>query len=180
MSVACFLAGVVAGVCLLGGSARAASERPTATIETSRGRIVIELFRDAAPRTVDNFVTLASQGFYNGLRFHRVIPGFMIQTGDPNGDGTGGPGYEFEDEFGPGLTHDGPGAVSMANRGPNTNGSQFFITVAPAPWLDGRHAIFGRVVEGQAVAEAIANVPRDNRDKPLVDVVMERVSIQHQ
>jgi len=119
------------------------SMRPKATIETTKGTIVIELYQDEAPNTVENFVTLAKQGFYDGIIFHRVIPGFMVQTGDPTGTGTGGPGYTFDDEISPNLRHDGPGVVSMANAGPNTNGSQFFITFAATPWLDGKHAILG-------------------------------------
>jgi cyclophilin family peptidyl-prolyl cis-trans isomerase len=158
-------------------SAHAQVKRPTAAITTSTGRIVIELYEEEAPRTVANFIKLAEQGFYNGALFHRVIPGFMIQTGDPTGTGRGGPGYTFEDEFSPTLRHDGPGVVSMANSGPNTNGSQFFITLAATAWLDGRHAIFGRVIEGQRVMEAIAAVERDAQDRPLADVRMEQVSI---
>ncbi|OGX28607.1 MAG: peptidylprolyl isomerase [Omnitrophica WOR_2 bacterium RIFCSPHIGHO2_02_FULL_67_20] len=153
-------------------------QRPKAVIETSKGRIVIELYKDEAPQTVANFIKLAKSGFYNGLLFHRVIPGFMIQTGDPQGDGTGGPGYIFQDEFSPNLRHDGPGVVSMANRGPNTNGSQFFITLAATPWLDGKHSIFGRVIEGQAVMEVIAGVKRGAQDRPLTDVRMEQVTIE--
>ena len=169
--------GVLTGACLLMASARAESERPTATIETSKGRIVIELYREEAPRTVENFVKLTKQGFYNGIIFHRVIPGFMIQTGDPTGTGMGGPGYTFEDEFSSALHHDGPGVVSMANAGPNTNGSQFFIILAATPWLDGKHAVFGRVVEGQEVAGEIAAVQRDQQDRPLTDIVMTQVTI---
>ena len=152
--------------------------RPRATIETTKGTIVIELYNDTVPNTVENFIKLAKQGFYNGIIFHRVIPGFMIQTGDPTGTGTGGPGYAFADEFSPMLHHDGPGVVSMANAGPNTNGSQFFITLAPTPWLDGKHAIFGRVTQGQEVVDAIAAVARNTQDKPLADVAMTRVTIQ--
>ena len=151
--------------------------RPTATIETSKGRIVIELYQEQAPKTVENFIALAKKDFYNGLKVHRVIPGFMIQTGDPAGDGTGGPGYAFEDEFSPDLRHAGPGVVSMANRGPNTNGSQFFITLAATPWLDGKHTVFGRVVEGQSVVEQIGAVERDGRDRPLTDILMTQVTI---
>jgi len=139
---------------------------PTATIKTTLGDIRIELFRDRAPKTVDNFVQLAKKGFYNGVLFHRVIPGFMVQTGDPKGDGTGGPGYTIKDEFEPTLKHDGPGVLSMANAGPNTGGSQFFITVAKTSWLDGKHAVFGRVRGGQDVVEKIAGVPRDSNDRP--------------
>ncbi len=156
----------------------AAAARPRATIETTNGTIVLELYKEEAPKTVANFIALATKGFYNGIICHRVIPSFMIQTGDPTGTGTGGPGYTFADEFSPTLHHDGPGVVSMANAGPNTNGSQFFITLAATPWLDGKHTIFGRVIEGQAAVEAIAAVPRDARDKPLTNVVMTRVTIQ--
>lgn len=126
-----------------------------ATIKTTRGAIKIELFDDKTPRTVDNFVTLANKGFYNGLKFHRVIENFMIQTGCPQGTGRGGPGYKFKDEFHPDLKHDGPGVLSMANAGPNTNGSQFFITHVACPHLDGKHSVFGRVLEGQEVVNAI-------------------------
>ena len=170
--------GVLTGACLLMASARAESGRPRATIETSKGRIVIELYRDEAPKTVANFVKLAKQGFYNGIVFHRVIPGFMIQTGDPTGTGRGGPDYTFDDEFSPALHHDGPGVVSMANAGPNTNGSQFFITLAATPWLDGKHTIFGRVVEGQEVVERIAAAERDPQDRPLTDIAMTQVTIE--
>lgn len=127
-----------------------------ATIETPRGTIRIEMFADKCPKTVGNFEKLAAEGFYNGLKFHRVIENFMIQGGCPKGTGTGGPGYQFEDEFHPDLKHDGPGVLSMANAGPNTNGSQFFITHIATPWLDGKHSVFGRVLEGQDVVDAIA------------------------
>ncbi|OPY81132.1 MAG: putative peptidyl-prolyl cis-trans isomerase [Syntrophorhabdus sp. PtaU1.Bin058] len=120
----------------------------TATIKTSKGDIRLKLFPDKAPLTVLNFVNLSKRGFYNNLKFHRVIPDFMIQGGCPLGTGTGGPGYRFKDEFSPGLKHDKPGMLSMANAGPNTNGSQFFITHVPTPWLDNRHSIFGEVVDG--------------------------------
>ncbi len=130
------------------------------------GDIRIELFRDRAPKTVENFVNLVRKGFYNGLTFHRVIPGFMIQGGCPRGDGTGGPGYTIRDEIHPELRHDGPGVLSMANAGPNTGGSQFFITLARTPWLDGKHAVFGKVRSGQEVVEKIAAVPRDRQDRP--------------
>ncbi|MFO0820404.1 MAG: peptidylprolyl isomerase [Pirellulales bacterium] len=126
-----------------------------ATIVTNRGTIRVELFADKTPKTVANFEKLASQGFYNGLKFHRVIADFMIQTGCPSGTGAGGPGYMFPDEFHPELRHSGPGILSMANRGPNTNGSQFFITHVATPWLDNKHSVFGRVIEGQDVVDAI-------------------------
>jgi peptidyl-prolyl cis-trans isomerase B (cyclophilin B) len=127
----------------------------TATIQTSRGNIRLKLHADKAPNTVANFEKLANQGFYNGLKFHRVIEDFMIQTGCPLGTGTGGPGYKFADEFHKDLRHDGPGVLSMANSGPNTNGSQFFITHVATPHLDGKHSVFGRVVEGQEVVDSI-------------------------
>ena len=154
-----------------------AAGNPKATIETDKGKIVVELYRDKAPKTVENFVTLANKGFYNGVIFHRVIPGFMVQTGDPTGTGRGGPGYTFEDEFDPGLKHTGSGILSMANAGPNTNGSQFFITLAATPWLDGKHAIFGKVVEGQSVVDAIAAAERDASDRPRKEIAMKRVTV---
>ena len=159
-------------------AAHAEGKNPKATIETTKGRIVIELYADKAPKTVANFVKLAKQGFYNGIIFHRVIPAFMIQTGDPTGTGRGGPGYTFADEIAPDLKHDVPGVVSMANAGPNTNGSQFFITVAPALWLDGKYNIFGRVLEGQSVVDAIVVVDRDQDDRPRTDIKMEKVTLQ--
>lgn len=127
----------------------------TARIETDRGSIRLELFDDKAPKTVANFAKLAGDGFYDGLSFHRVIDNFMIQGGCPEGTGTGGPGYTFEDEFHADLRHEGPGMLSMANAGPNTNGSQFFITHVATPWLDGKHSVFGRVIEGQDVVDDI-------------------------
>ena len=159
-------------------SVHAETIHPKAIIETTKGRIVIELYSDKAPKTVENFVTLARKGFYNGIIFHRIIPGFMVQTGDPTGTGRGGPGYNFADEFAPDLTHKTAGTVSMANAGPNTNGSQFFITLAPTPWLDGKHAIFGTVIEGQNVVDQIAAVERDANDRPLVNVAMKQMTIQ--
>jgi peptidyl-prolyl cis-trans isomerase B (cyclophilin B) len=126
-----------------------------ATITTKRGPIKIELYEDKAPNTCANFEKLAGEGFYDGLKFHRVIKDFMIQGGCPNGTGTGGPGYTFADEFHADLKHDGPGILSMANAGPNTNGSQFFITHVETPWLDGKHSVFGRVIEGQEVVDSI-------------------------
>ena len=126
-----------------------------ATIVTNRGTIRVELFADKTPKTVANFEKLVSQGFYNGLKFHRVIKDFMVQTGCPQGTGSGGPGYMFADEFHPELRHAGPGILSMANRGPNTNGSQFFITHVATPWLDNKHSVFGRVIAGQEIVDAI-------------------------
>ena len=142
------------------------------------GDIVIELFEKEAPGTVQNFVDLINKGFYNGLRFHRVIPGFVAQGGCPNGNGTGGPGYTIKDEFHKDLRHDGPGVLSMANAGPNTGGSQFFITLDKTPWLDGHHAVFGKVVKGMDVVEAIGHVQTDFMDKPIEDVVINKIEIK--
>ena len=146
-------------------------------IETTRGDIYADLYAKEVPKTVENFVKLAKDGFYDGIIFHRVIPNFMIQTGDPTGTGTGGPGYKFEDEFSPNLRHDKAGVFSMANSGPNTNGSQFFITEGPTPHLNNRHSVFGQVTEGIDVVKQIANAERNNRDKPLDDIRMEKVTI---
>jgi cyclophilin family peptidyl-prolyl cis-trans isomerase len=147
----------------------------TATIETTKGTIEIELFDEDAPKTVQNFVDLAGKGFYDGLTFHRVIPDFMVQAGCPKGDGTGGPGYEFEDEdSGHTVVR---GALAMANAGPNTNGSQFFIVTADeCPWLNGRHTVFGRVTKGLDVVDAISEVDRDARDQPREAVKMTKVA----
>jgi peptidyl-prolyl cis-trans isomerase B (cyclophilin B) len=147
-----------------------------ATLHTTHGDVVVELFDDDAPKTVGNFVTLAKDGYYDGLTFHRVIPDFMIQGGCPRGDGTGGPGYEFEDEPNDhSVVH---GALAMANRGPNTNGSQFFIVTAEAaPWLDGKHTVFGRVTEGMDVVERISELPRDSHDRPEERVAIERLEL---
>ena len=131
------------------------SKKYSATIETNRGIIVLDLYAAQAPRTVNNFVSLARDGFYDGVTFHRVINDFMIQSGDPTGTGRGGPGYTFKDEFDPKLKHDKPGVLSMANAGPGTNGSQFFITHVPTPWLDGKHTVFGQVTTGQDVVNKI-------------------------
>jgi cyclophilin family peptidyl-prolyl cis-trans isomerase len=147
-----------------------------ATLHTSEGTIEIELFPEDAPRTVENFTKLAGDGFYDGLVFHRVIPDFMIQGGCPQGTGTGGPGYNFEDEFNDRKAT--RGALAMANSGPNTNGSQFFvITAAATPWLDGKHTVFGRVVTGQDVVDRISHVDRDGRDRPTTPVAIDRVEI---
>ncbi len=163
-----------------------------ATLKTTMGEIVVQLYDEKAPKTVANFVDLATgakewtdpktgskvkRPLYNGTIFHRVIPGFMIQGGDPLGNGTGGPGYRFEDEFNPELKHSKPGILSMANAGPNTNGSQFFITEKATPWLDGRHTVFGEVVKGQNVVDAIANVARDLHDRPVKEVVLQEIVI---
>jgi cyclophilin family peptidyl-prolyl cis-trans isomerase len=148
----------------------------TATLHTSEGSIEIELFPDDAPKTVENFTKLAADGFYDGLIFHRVIPDFMIQGGCPQGIGTGGPGYQFEDEFNDHKVV--KGAVAMANSGPNTNGSQFFIvTAAATPWLDGKHTVFGQVTTGQDVVDRIQHVDRDGRDRPTTPVTLDRVEV---
>jgi cyclophilin family peptidyl-prolyl cis-trans isomerase len=147
-----------------------------AIIQTNHGPIHVELYPDDAPKTVDNFVKLASDGFYDSVIFHRVIPDFMIQGGDPTGTGSGGPGYTFEDEFNHHKVE--RGALAMANAGPNTNGSQFFVvTTEAAPWLDGKHTVFGRVTDGMDVVDKIAEQPRDGRDKPHEDVVIESVAV---
>lgn len=141
-----------------------------AHIHTDKGEIVAELAADKAPKTVNNFVFLAQEGFYDGVVFHRVIDDFMAQTGDPTGTGRGGPGYRFDDEFHPDLRHDGPGVLSMANAGPNTNGSQFFITHRATPWLDDKHAVFGHVVEGMDVVNSIPARDPGNPNAPAVEI----------
>ena len=144
-----------------------------ALIGTEKGDIRVELFGDRTPTTVNNLVFLARQGFYDGVTFHRVLPGFMAQTGDPTGTGSGGPGYTFEDEFDPSLRHDADGIVSMANRGPGTNGSQFFITMAPQPHLDDHHTVFGRVIEGMDVVAALTpRNPSEDPDAPPGDKIL--------
>ncbi len=148
----------------------------SATLHTNHGAIEVELYDDDAPKTVDNFVKLARDAFYDGVVFHRVIPDFMIQGGDPTGTGSGGPGYTFEDEFNDRKV--ARGALAMANAGPNTNGSQFFIVTAEAcPWLDGKHTVFGRVTDGMDVVDQISAIETDSRDKPRQDVVIERVEL---
>jgi peptidyl-prolyl cis-trans isomerase A (cyclophilin A) len=154
-----------------------------AVFDTTEGKFKIELFADKAPRTVENFVGLADgtkkgKPFYDGTIFHRVIPDFMIQGGDPEGSGRGGPGYRFADEFHPELRHSKPGILSMANAGPNTNGSQFFITVAATPFLDNRHSVFGEVTEGYDVVEKISQAPRNAQDRPLKEVRINSVKIE--
>jgi peptidyl-prolyl cis-trans isomerase A (cyclophilin A) len=148
-----------------------------AKFQTNHGAFTIELFEEQAPKTTSNFIDLTEKGFYDGLIFHRVIEGFMIQGGDPRGTGTGGPGYTIPDEFHANLKHDGPGVLSMANAGPNTGGSQFFITLEATPWLDGKHAVFGKVTQGIEVVQAIGRTPTGGADRPLDDVVMESVSV---
>ena len=153
------------------------SENRKIKFTTNKGVFVAEMFEDKAPLTTKNFIELVEKGFYNGIIFHRVIDGFMIQGGDPTGTGMGGPGYKIKDEFGEGLKHDDEGILSMANAGPNTGGSQFFITLAPTPWLNGHHAIFGKVVEGMDVVRLIGVVPTDFRDRPREAVTMEKVEV---
>ena len=148
-----------------------------ATIHTTQGAVSVELFDEDAPKTVENFTKLAGEGFYDGITFHRVIPDFMVQGGCPRGDGTGGPGYEFEDEVQGGPSFDRPGLLAMANAGPGTNGSQFFVTVAATPWLDGKHTIFGEVTEGYDVVESIAGAPTGSQDRPVDDVVIDRIEV---
>jgi peptidyl-prolyl cis-trans isomerase A (cyclophilin A) len=187
--------GMLLGLPVLADSAekeRNVSEPLYVTFKTSMGEIVVRLYEDKAPKTVENFVGLATgtkewtdpktgqkvkRPLYSGTIFHRVIPNFMIQGGDPLGRGTGGPGYRFNDEFHADLKHNKPGILSMANAGPNTNGSQFFITTVPTPHLDNRHSVFGEVVKGQEVVVAIGNVPRGPGDRPLKDVVLQEVVI---
>ena len=153
------------------------SENRKIKYTTNKGVFVAEMFEDKAPLTTKNFIELVEKGFYDGIIFHRVIDGFMIQGGDPTGTGMGGPGYKIKDEFGEGLKHDDEGILSMANAGPNTGGSQFFITLAPTPWLNGHHAIFGKVVEGMDVVRLIGVVPTDFRDRPREAVTMEKVEV---
>lgn len=181
-----------AGFATAGEKEKSVAEPLYSTLKTNMGVIVIRLFDDKAPKTVENFVGLATgtkewtdprtgqkvkRPLYNGTIFHRVIPGFMIQGGDPLGRGTGGPGYRFADEFHPELRHGKAGILSMANAGPNTNGSQFFITLGPTPHLDNRHSVFGEVVQGQEVVVAIGNSPRGASDRPVKDVVLQEVVI---
>ena len=144
---------------------------------TNKGVFVAQMFEEKAPQTTKNFIELTEKGFYDGLIFHRVIDGFMIQGGDPTGTGRGGPGYRIKDEFGEGLAHDSEGILSMANAGPNTGGSQFFITLAPTPWLNGHHAIFGKIVNGMDVVREIGSVATNFQDRPVDPVVMEKVEV---
>ncbi len=151
---------------------------PIIVFETNYGTFKAELFSDKAPLTAKNFLDLTNKGFYNGLKFHRVIAEFMLQGGDPSGNGMGGPGYKIPDEFGAGLKHNTPGILSMANSGPNTGGSQFFVTLVPTPWLDGKHAIFGKVVSGMDVVQKIGHVQTDARDAPVQPVIMQKVFVE--
>ena len=150
-----------------------------AVIETNLGTMEIELFEEKAPITVGNFVDLIEKGFYDGVIFHRIISGFMVQGGDPTGTGMGGPGYEIEDEFHPDLKHDSKGILSMANAGPNTGGSQFFITLAPQLYLDNHHAVFGKVISGEDVLDKIGAVATDAGDKPINEVKMIKVTLKN-
>ena len=168
-------------------------DNPAVTLRTTKGNITLELFEQRAPRTVENFLGLATgdtewsdpetgetrtDSLYEGTVFHRIISDFMIQGGDPEGTGEGGPGYTFDDEFHEDLNHDKAGILSMANRGPDTNGSQFFITLGPQPHLDGKHAVFGHVIDGMDVVEEIGRVPTDRNDKPMQDIEIESVDIE--
>ena len=155
--------------------------KTVAVIKTNMGTIEIELFAEQTPKTVENFVGLSEKGYYNGVIFHRVIKNFMIQSGDPTGTGRGGASFwggKFEDEFVSDLKHDTPGMLSMANAGPNTNGSQFFITLVATPWLDGKHTVFGKVINGMDVVYEIGEVKNAAGDKPVNEVVMEEVTIE--
>jgi peptidyl-prolyl cis-trans isomerase A (cyclophilin A) len=171
------------------------TETLTATLETSQGRVILRLFPDHAPKTVRNFVELAEGGkqwrhpatgqtssnkLYDGTIFHRVIPNFMIQGGDPLGTGTGGPGYQFSDEIHPDLQFSRPYVLAMANAGPGTNGSQFFITTGPTPWLNGKHTIFGEVIEGADVVDKMSHVKTGSQDRPVEDIVIESVTIDRE
>lgn len=186
---------IVIGLALIPEGAAEEKKLPPglyAVMETSQGNITLELFEKDAPKTVANFVGLAEgtkewtdpktrqkvkRPLYDGVVFHRVIPGFMIQGGDPLGNGTGGPGYQFEDEFSANLKFDRPGRLAMANAGRNTNGSQFFITEGATDWLNNRHTIFGQIIEGQEVVKKIVALPRDERDRPKTEVVINKVKI---
>ena len=175
---------VAAAIFLLGVIHLATSEEKNtvanqiATFETSMGTFEIELNNDLAPKTVENFTNLVKKGFYDGLIFHRVIDEFMIQGGCPDGTGMGGPGYTIQDEFDKKLVHGKPGILSMANAGPNTGGSQFFITLVPCEWLDGKHAVFGHVISGMEVVESIGRVPTDSMDRPTKKVEIKKITIK--
>jgi peptidyl-prolyl cis-trans isomerase A (cyclophilin A) len=157
---------------------KAQPQRTKVLFETTKGNFTVETYDDLAPLTVENFLTLVKKNFYDGTIFHRVIDGFMIQGGDPLGNGTGGPGYTIKDEFGKGLVHNAAGILSMANSGPNSGGSQFFITLAPTDWLDQKHAIFGHVVDGLDVVQAIGKVETNrSSDRPLEDVKITKITI---
>ena len=175
-----FVLGLLALIVLVAGcttSTPEAKTMTTATFDTTMGTFTVELFTEKAPNTTANFITLTKQGYYDGTIFHRVIDGFMIQGGDPSGTGTGGPGYTIRDEFSPDLRHSQAGILSMANAGPNTGGSQFFITVAPTPWLDGKHAVFGNVTDGLDVVIAISKVQTAGSDRPVEDVTITSITV---
>ncbi|MDR1036584.1 MAG: peptidylprolyl isomerase [Deltaproteobacteria bacterium] len=175
---------VAAGLALLAPAPASAqgtpnpSVRQTVVFDTTMGTFEVELYNDLAPKTAENFATLVGRKFYDGTIFHRVIDGFMIQGGDPEGRGTGGPGYTIPDEFGPGLQHDAEGILSMANSGPNSGGSQFFITLAATSWLDGKHAIFGHVISGMDVVKNIGKTPVGAADRPRTEVKINSVTIK--
>lgn len=154
------------------------AKNSTVLFKTNKGDFTIELFEDKVPATTKNFIDLIEKNFYDGLIFHRVIDGFMIQGGDPEGTGMGGPGYTIDDEFDKDLRHDSEGILSMANAGPNTGGSQFFITLAATPWLDGHHAVFGKVIEGMEVVREIGHAETDFQDRPCDDIIIETVTVQ--
>ncbi|MDR1296830.1 MAG: peptidylprolyl isomerase [Deltaproteobacteria bacterium] len=154
-----------------------APKRTKLVFDTTMGSFTVETYDDLAPETSQNFISLAQKKFYDGTVFHRVIRDFMIQGGDPEGTGRGGPGYQIKDEFGPGLSHNEPGILSMANAGPNTGGSQFFITLVPTEWLNGRHAVFGHVVEGMEVVEAIGETPTGAQDRPQTEVKINSLTV---
>ena len=177
LAMAIIAIGVIVLACA-GNEAEAKAKRQVATFDTTMGTFKIELYNDLAPKTVKNFTDLIGKKYYDGIIFHRVIDQFMIQGGCPLGRGTGGPGYTIDDEFGKGLKHDKPGVLSMANAGPNTGGSQFFITLVPCPWLDGKHAVFGKVTKGMEVVYRIGKVATDANDKPLKDVVINKITIK--
>ena len=186
------LLALITGISFAMGGKPKMPKKIYATFETSLGNFTCMLYPESAPKTVANFVDLAkgekkwthpttgektNEPLYKDIVFHRVIPDFMVQTGDPIGNGTGGPGYKFEDEIDDVLTFSNPGTLAMANSGPSTNGSQFFITVAATPWLHGKHTIFGRVIEGQEIVDAISKVKRDQRDRPLEPVILKKIEI---
>ena len=177
-NITCIITVLTAALLLASCSTKEANNMKTAVFETSKGTFEIGLFTDKAPITTQNFIDLANKGFYNSLIFHRVIDGFMVQGGDPKGDGTGDPGYEIKDEFHPELKHDSEGILSMANSGPNTGGSQFFITLAPTPWLDNKHAVFGKVTKGMDVVKAIGKSPKGANDKPIEGIIIKKITIK--
>lgn len=186
--IMCLISVMLAAVFLTGGCLAFGNEtgkgetkmgNRIAVFETNMGTFEVELFEDKAPITTENFIGLVEKGFYDGLIFHRVIDGFMIQGGDPEGTGRGGPGYTIPDEFHKDLKHSSKGILSMANAGPNTGGSQFFITLDATPWLDGHHSVFGKVVKGMDVVEKIGKVDTDFQDRPLKKVVIEKITLKN-